>query len=73
MLRVIAKRVSKGPAVKQGLIRPRLYVLIYSSFGSLCMIYDLCMINICFRPRGARRTRRGVLRSATGRHFCEWI
>ena len=37
------------------------------------MIYDLCMINICFIPRGARRTRRGALRSDTGRHFCEWI
>ena len=68
MLRVIAKRVSKGPAVKQGLGRPRSYV---SSFGSLCMIYYLCMINICFRPRGARRTRRGALRSDTGHHFCE--
>ena len=33
------------------------------------MIYDLSMINICFRPRGARRTRRGALRSDTGRHF----
>ena len=33
------------------------------------MIYDLCMINICFRPRGARRTRRGALRSDTGHHF----
>ena len=33
------------------------------------MIYDLCMINICFRPRGARRTRRGELRSDTGCHF----
>ena len=33
------------------------------------MIYDLCMINICFRPRGARRTRRDALRSDTGRHF----
>ena len=30
------------------------------------MIYDLFMINICFRPRGARR---GALRSDTGRHF----
>ena len=69
MLRVIAKRVSKGPAIKQGLGRPRLYVIIFSSFGSLCMIYDLCMINICFIPRGARRTRRGALRSDTGRHF----
>ena len=29
----------------------------------------VCMINICFRPRGARRTRRGALRSDTGRHF----
>ena len=28
MLRVIAKRVSKGPAVKQESGRPRLYVLI---------------------------------------------
>ena len=37
------------------------------------MIYDLCMINICFRPRGARRTRRGALRSDTGRQFCEWV
>ena len=32
MLRVIAKRVSKGPAVKQGLGRPRLYVLICFEF-----------------------------------------
>ena len=32
MLRVIAKRVSKGPVVKQGLGRPRLYVLIYFEF-----------------------------------------
>ena len=31
MLRVIAKRVSKGPAVKQGL-GPRLYVLICFDF-----------------------------------------
>ena len=69
MLRVIAKRVSKGPAGKQGLGRPRLYVPYVLSFGSLCMIYDLCMINICFRPRGARRTRHGALRSDTGRHF----
>ena len=32
MLRVIAKRVSKGPAVKQRLGRPRLYVHIYFQF-----------------------------------------
>ena len=32
MLRVIAKRFSKGPVVKQGLGRPRLYVLIYFKF-----------------------------------------
>ena len=32
MLRVIAKRVSKGLAVKQGLGRPRLYVLICFEF-----------------------------------------
>ena len=32
MLSVIAKRVSRGPAVKQGLGRPRLYVLIYFEF-----------------------------------------
>ena len=32
MLRVIAKRVSKGPAGKQGLGRPRLYVLICFEF-----------------------------------------
>ena len=32
MFRVIAKRVNKGPAVKQGLGRPRLYVLICFEF-----------------------------------------
>ena len=32
MLRVIAKRVSKGPAGKQGLGQPRLYVLICFEF-----------------------------------------
>ena len=32
MVRVIAKIVSKGPVVKQGLGQPRLYVLIYFKF-----------------------------------------
>ena len=32
MLRVIAKRVSKGPDAKQGLGQPRLYVLICFEF-----------------------------------------